>query len=87
MLQSSTIGLIDQKTYKLNLKMKVSAEEINPYNLHIKVEKAIKVARDKKVADDGVLGDVLELLAEDGITTNTQLESGPRISLMLQQWP
>ena len=64
MLQSSTIGLIDQKTYKLILKMKVGAEEINPYNLHIKVEKAIKVARDKKVADDGVLGDVLELLTE-----------------------
>jgi hypothetical protein len=62
------------ETLEVEPEEEVDTHEKTPYILQSEVEKAIKERKYKKAAgNDGVPGDVLKLLGEDGLKVMTKL--------------
>jgi hypothetical protein len=67
------IYLINHKTLEVKSEEEADADEKGPYILPSEGEKAVKEMKDKDTGDNGVPGDVLQLLGEDSLRLMIQL--------------
>jgi hypothetical protein len=67
------IYLINHKNLEVKSEEEADADEKVPYISPSESEKAVKEMRDKATGDNGVPGDVLQLLGEDSLRLMTQL--------------
>jgi hypothetical protein len=67
------IYLINHKNLEVKSEEEADADEKGPYILPSEGEKAVKEMRDKATGDNGVPGDVLQLLGEDSVRLMTKL--------------